>query len=337
MKTIVLEEPGRLQRTETEPPTGPGEGEVIVRVRQVGICGTDLHAFEGTQPFFSYPRILGHELGVEVVEVGKGVVDVGPGDRAAVEPYLECGECQACRRGRSNCCDRLKLIGVHVDGGMRELIRVPAEKLHISQSLELEQLALVEMLAIGSHAVQRSGLMEGETALVVGAGPIGLAVIEFARLAGARVLAMELDEHRQKLCREGFGVECVGGGEEGLAAVREVLGGELPTVVFEATGSPAAMETAFGYVAQAGRLVLVGFVQADIRFHDPEFHRREMTLLSSRNALKEDFARILPLLEGGQIDAQAWITHRAGYGDVIERFSTWLDPQERALKVVLEM
>ena len=338
MKTIVLEEPGRLVRTETEPPGEPGVEEVLVRVKRVGICGTDLHAFEGKQPFFSYPRILGHELGAEVVAVGPRVEEIRVGDRAAVEPYLSCGQCAACRRGWTNCCDRLELLGVHVDGGMRELLRVPADKLHVSRCLELDQLALVEMLAIGTHAVQRAGLEAGEAVLVVGAGPIGLAVARFAQLAGAEVLMAEVDAYRMDFCRERFGMEqMVNAREDVPAQVRELLDGELPTAVFEATGNPRAMEASFGYVAQGGRLVLVGFVQADITFHDPEFHRREMTLLSSRNALGRDFGRIVGLMEEGQLDARPWLTHRTGYAGVVEQFPDWLDPGQRVVKAVLEL
>lgn len=336
MKTIVLKRPGRLERAETALPSGPKPGEVVVRVRRVGICGTDLHAFEGHQPFFSYPRVLGHELGVEVVALGPGVKDLAPGDRAAVEPYLNCGNCQACRRNRGNCCAQLQVLGVHVDGGMRELIRVPAVKVHRSSALDLEQLALVETLAIGRHAVQRAGLEAGEAILVVGAGPIGLAILQFARMAGARPLVAEIDEHRLRFCREVFGVEVIDARKEVLTQIEEMLGGEWPTAVFEATGNSRSMATSFRYVAHGGRLILVGFVAEAIAFQDAEFHRREISLLASRNALAEDFRQIIALLEQGQIDIRPWITHRATYADVVERFPGWLDPGQQVIKAMLE-
>jgi threonine dehydrogenase-like Zn-dependent dehydrogenase len=156
MKTIILDKPGQFQLTETEPPAAPLPGQALVRVRRVGICGTDIHAFKGDQPFFSYPRILGHELGVEVVSVASDVSNLTSGEICAVEPYLNCGVCIACGRGRPNCCVQLKCLGVHTDGGMRELITVPAAKLHPSHTLTLEQLALVETLGIGAHAVERA-------------------------------------------------------------------------------------------------------------------------------------------------------------------------------------
>src|SRR6187200_130629 len=179
MRTVVLEEPGRLAATSTRPPGGPPRGAALVRVHRVGVCGTDFHAWHGRQPFFTFPRILGHELGVEVLEVGDGVTAVSPGDRCAVEPYLNCGACAACRRGRGNCCERLQVLGVHVDGGMRELLHVPADKLHRSRALNLETLALVETLSVGAHAVARGRPTPSDLVLVVGAGPIGLSVAIF--------------------------------------------------------------------------------------------------------------------------------------------------------------
>src|SRR5688500_1524126 len=161
MKTIILNEPGRFSLTDTLEPRSPAPGEAMVRVHRVGVCGTDLHAYRGRQPFFTYPRILGHELGVEVVEVGENAHGIRPGDRCAVEPYLNCGTCIACRHGKTNCCVELRVLGVHTDGGMREFIAVPVNKLHRSESLSWEQLALVETLGIGAHAVERAGLGAG--------------------------------------------------------------------------------------------------------------------------------------------------------------------------------
>ena len=337
MRTIILKKPKHFIRTETDPPIQPAPGQVLVRVHRMGICGTDLHAFRGRQPFFSYPRILGHELGVEVMEVGEGVADLEQGARCTIEPYLHCGRCQACRRGRRNCCSRLRVLGVHVDGGMRELIVVPGEKLHASTRLTLDQLALVETLGIGAHAVQRAAVDPEETVLVIGAGPIGLAVVQFARIAGARVIVMEINDGRLNFCREHVGIDHgIHGKRDGRAQVENFLDGELPTTVFDATGNADSMMASFDYVAQGGRLVFVGLVLADITFRDPEFHRRELTLLSSRNSTREDFVRIIRLLEEGRIDTRPWISHRASYENVIEEFPAWLDPRTGVVKAMLE-
>jgi 2-desacetyl-2-hydroxyethyl bacteriochlorophyllide A dehydrogenase len=337
MQQVVLEQPGRLVASEGPPPGPPGPGEALVRVRRVGVCGTDFHAFKGDQPFFTYPRILGHELAAELIEA-PNAAGLKTGDRCAVEPYMECGRCVACRRGRTNCCAKLEVLGIHVDGGMREIIKVPVRKLHRSESLSFEQLALVETLSIGAHAVGRAGLEPGETVLVVGTGPIGLAVIQSAQPLGVRLLATDVNEARLEFCRRQMGVEqtfLTGASAE--EALREATDGEMPTVVFEATGNPGSMERSFGFVASGGKLVLVGLCQSQIAFSDPEFHRREMTLLSSRNARAADFERVLSAVEAGTLDTRPWVTHRAPLADLAAALPSWSDPRAGVLKAMVEV
>ena len=337
MRQVVLEQPGRLVAADGPQPGPPGPDEALVRVRSVGVCGTDFHAFKGDQPFFTYPRILGHELSAELIEA-PNAAGLKTGDRCAVEPYLECGRCVACRRGRTNCCAKLEVLGIHVDGGMREIIKVPLRKLHRSESLSFEQLALVETLSIGAHAVGRAGLEPGETALVVGTGPIGLAVIQSAQPLGVRLLATDVNEARLEFCRRQMGVEhTFATGASAEEALRDATRGEMPTVVFEATGNPASMERSFGFVASGGKLVLVGLCQSKIAFFDPEFHRREMTLLSSRNALAADFKRVLSAVEAGTLDTRPWITHRASLADLAAALPSWIDPGAGVLKAMVEV
>ena len=306
--------------------------------RSIGICGTDLHAFRGRQPFFTYPRILGHELGVEIAEIGPNALGLSVGDRCAVEPYLNCGQCIACRSGKPNCCVSLRVLGVHTDGGMREWLVVPIKKLHKSAALSLDQLALIETLGIGAHAVDRAGVEAGETVLVIGAGPIGLSVIQFARHAGARVLALDINEDRLEFCRRHLVVaHALSASSDPLEPLRDLTGGDLPTVVFDATGNPQSMTRAFDYVAHGGRLVFVGLFQGEVTFHDPSFHRRELTLLSSRNSTPDTFHRIIHLVEAGQIDTTAWISQRAPFAEMIERFPAWLDPGSLVIKAVVEL
>jgi 2-desacetyl-2-hydroxyethyl bacteriochlorophyllide A dehydrogenase len=339
MKAVRLEEPGRFARVEVAAPAAPLAGEALVRVRRVGICGTDLHVFAGRQPFFTYPRILGHELGVEVVSVGPGVVGVGTGDLCSVEPYINCEKCPACRRGRPNCCSELRVLGVHVDGGMREEIVVPARKLHRGSHLTLDQLALVETLAIGCHAVDRAQVQRGETVLVIGAGPIGLSVMQFAGEAGARVIALDVNAGRLEFCRSALGIRHTANAAQtdAMDAVLGSSGGELPTAVFDATGNPKSMAGAFAFPAQAGRLVFVGLFQGDVTFNDPSFHRRELTLLASRNALPSDFERIIGLIASGRIDTTPWVSHRASLDNMIERFPSWLLPETGVVKAMVEL
>src|SRR5829696_7624880 len=230
MKAIQLEKPLQFQRIELPEPGTPGPGEAIVRVQRIGICGTDLSGYLGKMPFFSYPRIPGHELGVEVVAVGPGVTNVKVGDRAAVEPYINCQTCYSCTRGHTNCCENHQTLGVHCDGGLRPLFTIPARKLHVSKTLTFEQLALVETLGIGLHAINRANPKPDETVLVIGAGPIGLSVIEFAKLAGSRVVVMDLNEQRLRFVREKMGVaETIQakGLDENVKAFTEMTAGKL--------------------------------------------------------------------------------------------------------------
>ena len=339
MKAIQLQPPRSFRVIDIAQPAAPGPGEALLRVHQVGICGTDLGGYLGKMPFYSYPRIPGHELGVEVLAVGEGVTGVRPGDRCAVEPYLNCQRCHACRTGHSNCCEHNLTLGVMTDGGLTDRIVLPARKLHVSAKLGYEALALVETLAIGCHAVARGNPGPGEHVLVIGAGPIGLSVVEFAKLSGAKTIVMDMNEGRLAFVREKMGVPdtllATGDGKE-LERLAELTGGQLADVVVDATGSAKSMSQALGYCAFAGRLVYVGITQQELAFlHAPVMHRRELTLMASRNALPPDFIRIIRLIEDGLIDTGTWITHRAPMDGMIEAFPGWLKPENGVLKAMV--
>jgi hypothetical protein len=339
MKTIVCEQPGHFALVEEECPM-PGVGEALVRIRRIGICGTDLHAFQGNQPFFNYPRVLGHELSGVVEKLGEsgsgaaaGAAPLHVGDKVAIMPYLECGLCLACLSGKTNCCTELQVLGVHRDGGMREFLSVPVDHLIPTPNLSLEQGALVEPLSIGAHAVRRAQLTAGETVLVIGAGPIGLATMKFAKLAGANVIAMDINDERLAFCRRFVPADhTVNALHEPFAAIEAIAGGDLPTVVFDATGNAKSMMNAFTFVSHGGKLVYVGLVKADITFHDPDFHKKELTLLSSRNATREDFQHVIRSLETGAIDDSAYITHTCEFDVLIDRFPDWLKPETGVIK-----
>src|SRR5262249_26517238 len=334
MKAIQLEQPKQFRVIDVPEPPPPGPGEAGVRVFRVGHCGTDYSGYLGKMPFFSYPRIPGHELGVEVVAVGPGVANVKPGDRAAVEPYINCQTCYSCIRGHTNCCENHQTLGVHCDGGLRPLFTIPARKLHVSKTLTFEQLALVETLGIGLHAINRANPRPDETVLVIGAGPIGLSVIEFAKLAGSRVVVMDLNEQRMKFARKRMGVRetiVAKGHEEDASASTELTGGKLGNVVVDATGSAKSMSLAYHYVGFAGRLVWVGITQDQLAFTQPLMHRREMTFLASRNALAWEFTRIIRLIEGGMLDTRPWITPTAPFDGFIAAFTNALKPETHIL------
>lgn len=340
MHALQLEHPRHFRLIEIPEPTDPGEGEAVVRVHRVGICGTDISGFLGKMPFFSYPRIPGHELGVEVVAVGPGVTNVAVGDRCSVEPYINNPNSFASTRGRGNCCEDLQVLGVHTDGGMRPLFTLPARKLHKATSLSMEQLALVETLAIGCHAVERAAPQPGENVLVIGAGPIGLSAIEFVKLSGANLIVMDMVSSRLEFCTEKMGVTnsvvfLGNGSEEG--ELRELTGGNLPTIVIDATGNAKSMSNALNYVGHTGKLVFVGITTDNVSFPHPLMHRREMTLLASRNAMPADFDRIINLIETGKIDTQPWITHRVGFENVVSEFVSFTKPETGVIKAIVEV
>jgi alcohol dehydrogenase len=338
MKALSLEAPRQWKRVEVPTPEKPGPGEALVRVHRVGICGTDVSGYLGKMPFFSYPRIPGHELGVEVLAVGAGVENVRPGDRCSVEPYINCQKCHACCRGHTNCCEHHQTLGVHCDGGLRPRFLVPARKLHISRKLTFEQLALVETLAIGCHACSRAAPQADESCLIIGAGPIGLATLEFVKLTGARMIVLDVQEARLDFCRRVMGVRHTLSPSEGLEKdLREAAGGHLPEVVIDATGSCASMSGAFGLIAHGGRLVFVGITTEEVRFRHPVFHKPEGTLLCSRNALSADFGRIIGLIEEDRLDTGPWITHRTAFEELIDVFPSYTRPETGVLKAVVEV
>ena len=326
MKALQLTTPRQFTPIELPEAPVPAAGEVLVAVHAIGICGTDVSGYLGKMPFMEYPLILGHELGVQVLAVGEGVTNVKPGDRCSVEPYLNCGSCHSCQQGCTNCCESLQVLGVHCDGGMRERLVLPAAKLHPRNTLSYEQLALVEMLGIGCHAVNRARVGEDDEVLIIGAGPIGLTVLEFARLAGARVSVFELNEARRDFVRRTY---------EGVAVLNEAPPEQSAQVVFDATGHPGSMAGALRYARFTGRVVYVGITKEPVLLDDPLFHRRELTLLASRNAVADDFLRILDLIEAGRINTQAWISHRAPFDDLPAAMAEWVQPATGVVKAVV--
>jgi 2-desacetyl-2-hydroxyethyl bacteriochlorophyllide A dehydrogenase len=337
MDTIVLQEPGRFEMTRRDDlPSTPPPGHALVRVHAVGICGTDWHAYRGKQPFFSYPRVLGHELGIEVVAVNDPQSELKPGDKCAVEPYLNCDTCIACRAGKGNCCVNLQVLGVHRDGGMQQFITIPTRKLHRSDKLSTEQLALVETLGIGCHAVARAQVQKGENVLILGAGPIGLSAMPFVHADGGHLIAADISAVRLDFARKHAGVRhTIDAGKDLVDQLKQVTGNDLPAVVIDATGNAQSMARTFDLIAPGGRIVFVGLFQGDVTFNDPNFHKREITLCASRNALPGDFRRIIKLVEDGTIDTKPWITHRAAHDRLIEVFPQWLAPEANVLKAMV--
>ncbi|MAP09215.1 MAG: L-iditol 2-dehydrogenase [Rhodopirellula sp.] len=341
MKALQLSAPKQWEQIDIDEPSSPAAGEALVRIHRVGVCGTDLGGYLGKFPFFSYPRIPGHELGVEVLAVGEGVENVKVGDRCSVEPYINCQKCYSCERGLTNCCESHQTLGVMCDGGLTEKMILPARKLHPANNLSYEQSALVETLAIGCHAIDRANVTEKDTVLVIGSGPIGLSAIEFARVAGANVIVADLSQTRLDFVTNKMGVTDTiqfDGSEADIEKLEAMTDGRRADVVVDATGNHHSMRRAMEMAAFGGRVVYVGITQQDLQFpHAPFLHRRELTILASRNALTRDFSRIIQLIESGVIDTDPWITHHAKFEEVIESFPAWTDPESGVVKAVIHV
>lgn len=341
MKALQIAEVGQWKKIEIPYPGEPQAGEALVRVHRMGVCGTDIACFLGKFPYFEFPRIPGHELGVEVIAVGENVSNVKVGDKCCVEPYLNCGQCYACQRGLSNCCEHNKTFGVMCDGGLTEQVILPAHKLHVAPNLSYEQAALVETLAIGCHAVDRANPQPNETVLIIGAGPIGLSVIEFAKLTGARILVADLSESRLRFVKENLPeVETVRfvGDDSDKTTIYELTGHRWADIVIDATGNNQSMVRSIEFTACVGKVVYVGITQQPLSIpHAPVLHRREISILASRNALPKDFPRIINLIEEGKINTQPWITHHANMDDVPDKFASWTDPNSGVIKAMISI
>lgn len=337
MEALICTEPGSFEYKDIPAPVLQ-PGHAIIKIRRVGICGTDLHAYTGTQPYFTYPRILGHELAADLIEAD-GADGFVPGEALTVMPYFNCGKCVACRNGKPNCCTDIKVCGVHVDGAMRTYLSVPSYSLIKSEGLGYDELALIEPLAIGAHGIRRANVQADEFVLVIGAGPIGLGTIMFAKIAGAKVIALDINEQRLQFCKDKLNAQYIinASKDDVLTRLREITNGDMPTVVIDATGSQKAINNALQYLAHGGTFVLIGLQKEAISFSHPEFHKRETTLMSSRNATRQDFIHVISSIKNGLINPSILITHRVKFKEVKDAFGSWSDPKTNVIKAMVEM
>ena len=335
MLTIICDSPGKLSAID-RPKPARGEGEVLVKLRRIGVCGTDLHIFTGNQPYLSYPRVMGHELAATVEEAPAGS-RLKAGDTVSIIPYISCGHCSPCLKGKTNCCRNIGVLGVHRDGGMTEYLSLPEQFVLKAEGLSVDQAAMVEFLAIGAHAVARAKVEPGQKVLIVGAGPIGMAVAIFARLDGGEVTLIDGRADRLDFGKTHLGAaHAVQLGSGDVEELSRITNGDFFDVVFDATGNPKAIERGFSLVGHGGTYVLVSIVASDITFSDPEFHKRETTLLGSRNATPADFERVMEAMRAGEVP-EALITHRMTLAEVPERFAGLTDPAAGVVKALVEV
>lgn len=329
--TGVVVEPGKFVLEERSADTDIPKGWVLIDICAVGLCGTDYHILEGKHPYLQYPRVIGHELSGRVVKDGEGW---SKGDLVVVNPYISCGKCRACKRGKPNCCTNIEVMGVHRDGGLTPQLAVPSQNLILADGLTSQQAAMVEFLAIGAHAVQRSDIMQDDHVLVTGVGPIGIGVALFAQLKGAHVSLLDLDAARLDMAMKSFGFNR---GYQSIDDAIAATDGEGFDAVFDASGHKGAIETGFAAVGHGGSYILVSVVKDDITFSDPEFHKREMRLIGSRNALASDFDWVMSAIREKQIDTDALCSAVIGREELADRFVKLASDRGGLIKVIVEL
>lgn len=337
MRALILNEPGKFEYKNIAAPAMQ-KGHALLKIKRVGICGTDLHAYEGTQPYFNYPRILGHELAAEIVDAD-GADDYSKGESVTIVPYFNCGSCIACRNGKPNCCCSIKVAGVHTDGGMRDHFLVPSYSLLHGDGLSADALALIEPLAIGAHGIARANIQPGEYVLVIGAGPIGLGTTAFAKIAGANVIVLDVNQRRLEFCKTQLNIEHVINAKSGnvLEQISIITNGDMPTVTIDCTGNQQAINSGLQYLAHGGRYVLIGLQKADLIFSHPEFHKRETTLMSSRNATRKDFIHVMQSIKNGLVNPADFITQHIAFNKLNDEFEMLMSPGSNTIKAVVHM
>ena len=335
MKYVVCEKPGKFLLKEKAEPLRKS-GEALLKIKKVGICGTDIHAYSGNQAFFTYPRILGHELAAKVIEIDDNEQGIVAGDNVVIMPYVNCTKCIACRQGKTNCCTSIKVLGIHTDGGMQEKICIPQELLLPAKQLSYNEMAIVEPLAIGAHAIRRADLRSGETIVVLGCGPIGIGIMKLAQIAGVKVIAVDISQERLNYSSQKIGVDyTVLANGSAVQTVENITNGDLATAVFDATGNKAALESGPGYMAHGGRYILVGLSKGELIFTHPEIHAKETTILCSRNATLEDFEHVIDILEKKLFPSNSFVTHEVDFESMITHFDGWLDPASGVIKATV--
>jgi len=336
MRAVVVGAPGQIELARRDQPQR-GEGEVLIRIRRAGICGTDFHIYAGLHPFLTYPRLIGHELS-GTVEAAPPDSAFTPGQIVTILPYIACGTCHACTNGKPNCCMAIAVLGVHKDGGMCEYLAVPEANVMAVEGLTLDQAATVEFLAIGAHAVRRAGAITGRRVLVVGAGPIGLAVAIMAGITGAAVTLADTDAGRLTLAAATTPLAGTLLADSGFAAaVAMATAGDGFDLVFDATGNRASMERGFGLVAHGGTYVFAGLIKDDITFADSEFHKREVTLMASRNATVDDFAHVIASIRSGAVPVDRLLTHRTALDRIVADLPRWAKDRTGLIKALVEI
>ena len=338
MKTILIEEPGRVIQTKRDKPRVK-DGEIMLRNKYVGFCGSDLSTYLGKNPMVRYPRVPGHEISGTIEETGTGVPEgFSQGEAVTVIPYTSCGLCSACRNGRNNACRFNQTLGVQRDGAMQEYITVPWEKVIKAPGLSDLELAVVEPLTVGFHAIDRGRVTDSDVVMVLGCGMIGAGAIIRASLRGARVIAVDVDDYKLTLAGQLGAHTSINSSATGLAGeLEEITGGNGPDVVIEAAGRPMTYLSAIEQVSFTGRVVCIGYTNSEVSFATKLFVQKELDILGSRNANQADFRAVIAYMGNHGFPMESMITAKVKPENVPEAMKNWSDHPGRTMKLLLDL
>lgn len=337
MRAIEITEPGKVCLTEREKPS-PSAGEVLLKINRVGYCGSDLGAFKGLNPLVTYPRVPGHEIGATIAELGADVSGWSVGQEVLVIPYAGCGECSACLKGRANCCMHNKTLGVQTEGMLCEYATAPVEKLIASEKLSLAELALVEPLTVGFHAVSRAQVTSTDIVAVIGCGAIGLGVIAGAKYRGARVIAIDIEDSKAGVAKACGASEFVNSRTENVSErLKALTDGHGPDAIIEAVGHPLTYKMAIEEVCFAGRVVYIGWAKAPIEYETKFFVLKELDIRGSRNALPEDFLDVIAMLEEGNFPLDTVITKTVTLSEAPAAMDAWAADPGSITKIQIDL
>jgi 2-desacetyl-2-hydroxyethyl bacteriochlorophyllide A dehydrogenase len=320
MKALVLREAGVVSVEEVPDPT-PAQGEVLLQIRRIGLCGSDLNSYRGKNPMVSYPRILGHEVAATIVESEHG--QFATGTNVTLSPYTQCGECASCLRGRPNACQFNETLGVQRDGAFSEYIAVPAGKLYAA-NLNIKELCLVEPLTVGFHAVARGRATAEDTVAIIGCGGVGLGAVAASGFRGARTIGIDVDDAKLAIARKAGASETINTTRETMHdKLQELTNGRGPDVIIEAIGLPQTFRAAVEEVAFTGRVVYIGYAKEPVAYETRLFVQKELDILGSRNALPENFREVIAMLEAGRFPVEDAVSHEVALDDAPEVLKAW--------------
>ncbi|MFB6341751.1 zinc-binding alcohol dehydrogenase family protein [Saccharicrinis sp. FJH62] len=337
MKAIEIIKAGEVKVVEREMPVA-GTGEVLLKIKYVGFCGSDLSTYLGKNPMVSYPRIPGHEISAEIIEKGDGVPEnFNAGQKVTVVPYTNCGQCTSCKQKRFNACRYNETLGVQRDGAMAEYIVVPWQKILTDEQLSTRQLALVEPLTVGFHAIDNGEVTDLDTVMVLGCGMIGTGAIVRAALRGATVIAVDIDDDKLAVAKKLGAVHTINSLKQNLhEELERITNGDGPTVVVEAAGNPVTYKAAIEEVAFAGRVVCIGYAGSEISFLTKLWVQKELKIMGSRNANPSDFEAVIKYLKGSDLDENLLITKTISVEQASETVKYWSEHTGEVLKIMVE-